>query len=237
MIARLIRSLANPEAAPPPWGLRAAIITILVALVAAIVGTFIALALFPSASYALLVGWVLGGTVTVIYVLSNFRDQREALRIGPSNTRLYLVLLFSIGMAVLIDTLGLAVTQNFFAALELMPLFGRNPSVIGWLVAAVFMLLVQPMSEELVFRGVFFPVVRHMLGGWLGWLASGLAYGLFHAFIYTSTNNIWHLFIAPFLVGLFLSAVRAYTRSTRAAIVAHVGFGLFALLKLLAVPV
>jgi MFS-type transporter involved in bile tolerance (Atg22 family) len=62
-------------------------------------------------------------------------------------------------------------------------------------------------------------------------------YGLFHAFVYTSTNNTWHLFIAPFLIGLFMSAVRAYTRSTRAAIVAHVGFGLFALLKLLAVPV
>lgn len=236
MIARLIQRLANAEATPPPWGLRAAIITVLVAVLAVIVGTVIALALFPAAPYALLVGWTLGGVVTIIYVLSNFREDREALRTGPTSARLALVLLFSIGMALLIDTLSLIVTQRFFASLELMSLFGFEPGLAGWLVAVVFMLLVQPVSEELVFRGVFFPAARQALGGWGGWLASGLLYGLFHAFIYTATDNLWHILIAPVVAGLVLSAIRAYTQSTRAAIVAHMGFGLFALLRLLAVP-
>ena len=47
---------------------------------------------------------MLGAIVTASFVWSSTRRNRESLRIGPTNARLFLVLLFSLGMALLIDT-------------------------------------------------------------------------------------------------------------------------------------
>lgn len=239
MIRRFLRSLANAEASVPPWRLSTGLIMMVLALVATIVGAFILLNLLGDVPLAPLAGWTLGSVVTIVYVWSAFRQHRDALRLGPTNSRLILLLLFSVGLALLIDLIILAITRQFYPAPELLNLLFAPPGVAGWLLAALFMLLAQPVAEELVFRGVFFPVIRQALGGWGGWLMSALAYAVFHLIAYTTspTANIWHTFITPLLIGLVISAVRANTRSTRAAIIVHIGFNLFALLKLLVVPV
>jgi membrane protease YdiL (CAAX protease family) len=157
--------------------------------------------------------------------------------VGPVHARLFLPLLFGIGVAVLIDVLVLGFSRQFFPAPELLSLLYADAGPVGWLTAALFMVAIQPVAEELVFRGMLFPTVRALFGGWLGWLLSGFVYALFHLLIYTSgPTDIGFTLVTPLLAGLFISAVRANTRSTWAATAAHMGFGIFALLKILAIP-
>jgi len=102
------------------------------------------------------------------------------------------------------------------------------------------MVFAQPIGEELVFRGVLFPSLRMIFGGWGGLLVNALVYTAFHAAIYTAntvangSTALWVSIGIPILHGLIFAAFRAYTGSTRAAIVAHAMFGLFAIVKLLA---
>lgn len=236
MFSKLFKRLGQAESPAPPWGLGTALLMIVIATLTMIIGTFITLSLQPNAPHALILGWTLGGIVTVIYTLSSLRQHRDTLRLDGNYTRLYLVLLFSIGMALLIDTINLISGPATTVSAELSLLAGTQPGVFAIFVAAIFMLVVQPLSEELIFRGVLFPAARQVMGGWLGWLVSGAASGVFHLVMYTSTESVTQGFIFPMLMGLTLGMIRAYTHSTRAAIVAHAGFGLFALLKLLAFP-
>jgi membrane protease YdiL (CAAX protease family) len=95
----------------------------------------------------------------------------------------------------------------------------------------------QPVAEELVFRGIALPALRQGFGAWMGLVLCSLAYGLFHQLAYSSPTNdatlVWYGLALPLLAGLFISGVRVYTGSTRAAIAAHMAFGLFAVLKAL----
>lgn len=237
MIARILRSLANPEPENPPWGLTTALAMPLLVLVALIFGSVIALSLLGTESYVPLVGWTAGSSMAAVYIYAAFRRDRVALRLGTANVRLFIVLLFALGMAVLIDLIDVAVTGQFLPVPELRSLVGTDAGFAGWLAALLFMLVTQPLAEELAFRGVFYPSVRRLLGGWGGLLACALAYGLLHLIAYTSTpdTHLWHTFATPALHGLVISGVRASTGSTRAAVIAHVGIGIFALLKLAAV--
>ncbi len=208
-----------------------------VAIIAFIAGSILTLTLLEGNSLAPLLAWSVGGLVTTVYVWLSRRHQRTALRLGPANARLFIVLLFAVGMAIVIDTLILALSQQFFPAPELVSLLFTDPGVAGWLMAALFMIVIQPVAEELVFRGVVFPTARSLFGGWLGWLLNGLVYAVFHLILYTSgPATLWFTLVTPLLAGLFIGGVRAYTRSTGAAIVAHMGFGIFAIIKLLALP-
>jgi membrane protease YdiL (CAAX protease family) len=44
---------------------------------------------------------------------------------------------------------------------------------------------------------------------------------------------MWYGLLSPLIAGLVYGAVRLYTQSTRAALLVHAAFGLFALVKLL----
>jgi membrane protease YdiL (CAAX protease family) len=234
----VLRSLAVPEADVPPWSPGTALLMPLILLLAQIAGAVALLSLLAGeAQVAPLLGWILGSLIAAAYLWSALRQNRAALRLGPTKARLPLVLLFAFGMAVLIDLIDLGVTGSFLPAPELAGLVGANAGLAGALAAALLMLLAQPVADELAFRGVFFPMARQRLGGWGGLLTVALLYGLFHMIIYTSDPGVhlWHTLGTPALSGLVISGVRAHTRSTRAAIVAHVGFGIFALIKLLAV--
>jgi membrane protease YdiL (CAAX protease family) len=232
-----LRRLANPPVESPPWSLLTAIIALIAALAALIIGTVIMLSLLGPTGYAPLLGWILGCGAAAAYIWSAFRRDRAALRTGPTQSRLFVVLLFGLGMAVLIDLIDLGATGNFLPAPELLSLLGADAGIMGWLAAIFLMLVAQPVAEELAFRGVFYPSVRQALGGWGSLLVCAVLYGLFHLVAYSTApgDNLWHTFITPALNGLVITGVRANTGSTRAAIIAHAGFGIFALLKLLAV--
>ncbi len=160
MLTRLIRSLAIAEADTPPWSLTWALWVVLIAIVAAFAGTLVAYGLTNGSLAAPLLGWTLGGLVTIAFIWRSRRADRESLRLSFKNVRLYIVLLLGVGMAVLVDVIGLGVTQAYLPAPELAGLFGIHVDLIAWLLAALFMLAVQPVAEELVFRAVLFVSLR-----------------------------------------------------------------------------
>lgn len=237
----MLKKLSRPEP-QPPWSFPGALAAIVAMFAALVIGTTVAQTLLGDSPAALLTGWSIGMVLTVLFVLATRRRTPEgerALGIGPTRSRLPIVLLFGLGMAIALDLLSQAVTGEFnLASSELLALSAEGTTVFGWIIAFLFMGLLQPVGEELVFRGMLYPAVRHVLGTWSTLLMVAGFHAAFHFAAYTPVADdrtifIWYGFVLPLLDALVITGVRAYTGSTRAAIVAHAGIGLFAVLKVL----
>lgn len=248
-MSRFLKRLATLEA-PPPWGIGTVITSLLAAIAAIVVGTTLAFMLFGTTALATIAGWAVGMLIIIAFVIiSRSRpDEREALGLGATESALPIVLLLSLGVAITLDLVGLAVTGVASPVTELLIFFGGAPGTgvtipfaadaFAWIVAIMLLVLFQPLAEELMFRGLIYPALRTGLGAWVGFFATAILYAAFHLFTYTTTPQsnfpfTWYVLLLPLLNGLYLTAVRAYTRSTRAAIVAHVGLGIFAILRAL----
>jgi len=236
----------NPPESAPPWGLPAAALAIVGAFVAMIAVSVFVGTWLGERPATLLIGWTFGGLAVLAFVLQSRRSapDRAALRLTRTRMVLPLLLALNIAIAMLLDLLSLGVTGQFLPVSELLPLAQQPGEVASWLFAVVFMVIVQPIAEELVFRGVTLPALRATFGGWAGILASAILYGVFHFVVYSPTypalypdatrdTALWYGLLLPSLDGLVFSLVRARAGSTRAAIIAHAAFGIFALLKLL----
>jgi membrane protease YdiL (CAAX protease family) len=233
-MSAVLKRIGRLDAAPP-WGFFTAVTTLFVAVLASvIIGTLFAVSFFGDQPYYPLVAWSVGSLLTIVYVNISRRADREHLRLQTGRSRLFIVLLFSLGMAITIDVIGLLSSGQFMLVPELLPLLPARESIAGWVLAALFLLALQPLAEQLVFSGVFFPAARHMLGAWGGYLATVGVFALFHYLVYgyPPVNGLWPSLIAPLLAGLVIIGARANAGSTRSAIVAQIGFGLFALTKL-----
>jgi membrane protease YdiL (CAAX protease family) len=241
VIARLFSRLSAAEASPT-WGLLTAFNSIIVAYIMIVVGTFVGAYFVTQTTPALQIGWIVGCLLITGFVALSRRRDREALRLEGRGSALILAVLFSLGVAILFDVLSLAVTRQFLPVPELLGLVQQSVAEIrlspGEIVAAfLLMVIAQPIAEELVFRSIALPVLRQAFGPWLGLVVCALAYGLFHLLAYSSPTGdptlVWYGLALPILVGLVIGGVRVVTGSTRAAIVSHMAFGLFALLKAL----
>jgi len=220
---------------------------VIVLFAAHIIGSFIALALLNFSQYTALVAWLIGAGLTIIYVFVRFAkpEQRAALRLGVGENvvmvqQVFLMLLIGVGLSVALDVVSGRVTSAFLPEPELVQLYSNASGTItllGWILALLFMAVAQPIAEELIFRGILLPSLRSTIGAWPGYILSALIYAVFHGLAYGSSisdfNGLWYGQILPFISGLIFGAVRLTTGSTRAAILAHAGFGLFAVVKLL----
>ncbi len=240
-----IRNLLARAGAPeptPPWSLSSALLTIAFAFIALIIGSAVALIWLGEQDYTPLAGLVLGGILIILFVLQTRRADLGALRLYPSNPPLLFIMFIALGAAIILDLLSLAVTREFLPKPELL---GLRPGALGavqWLAAGVFLVIIQPIAEGLVFRAVALPALRTMLGAWGGLIAASLGAGVFHLALYppnyhtlSSLVPLWYGLLIPAVEALFFGLVRGYTGSTRASIAAQVAFGIFAVLKLLAI--
>jgi hypothetical protein len=239
MFQQLRARLGAPEAAPP-WSLTAGLVAAVAAFLATIIGGTIAYSVVPQAGYAPLLAWTIGAILTTafVYISRPKPEERAALRMGNFNAPVVFLLFIGVGMALALDVLTMRLAGRFLPEPELLNLFGARPiELFGWLLAALFLVVIQPIAEELVFRGLLLPALRAELGPWPGYLLDAALYGLFHLLVYPplsqDAGGLWIGLGIPFVAGLIFAAVRLYTGSTRAAMVAHAAFGLFALAKLL----
>jgi membrane protease YdiL (CAAX protease family) len=237
----LLARLGAAESAPP-WSLTAAAFSIAAAVIAMFAGTFVGLAWFDPAPHAGVAGWAVGGIMGALLVYQTRRAQLDALKLGASRTPLLFVMFIALGLALLFDVIGLAVTGVFSPSPELLILSASGTiSAAGWFFAVLLMVAAQPAVEELVFRGIALPSLRHALGGWGGLIVCAALSAGFHLLIYPpnyapaagSVTPIWYGAALPFLDALALCIIRVLTGSTRAALAAHAIFGLFAVIKLL----
>lgn len=233
-----IQQLRTPEPAPP-WGLLNALgIVVGAFIMTALVGGVIASTFAAQGAAALLIGWSVGGALTVMLVLITRRDDdaRAALRLAESSLPLLIAFGVGLGVAVTLDLIAIPILGEVRRPPELLALTA-GAGVITWGFALVFMLAVQPLAEELVFRGVLFPALREAQSITVAVIVSAAFYGIFHQLVYTAPRDgfggFWYGLAEPTLVGVVLGLVRGATGSTRAAVAVHVGVGAFALIKTL----
>lgn len=227
------------QEAEPPWGFFIAFNTVAMAFVSlTFIGTLISYSLFDEGPFFLPVGWAAGCLLTILYINISRRNDREHLRLEARNSRLLIVLLFGIGMAITFDVAALLINGLFLPAPELLNLVPVRDNPAAWLVAILLMVLLQPVAEQLLFSGVFFPAAQQAMGAWGGYLLTVIVFGLFHMLVYAypPVLGMWSSLTAPVLAGFVIIGARANSGSTRAAIVAHMAFGLFAVLKFFVLP-
>lgn len=230
--------------AAPPWGWGDVLLALLVlALGTLLVASAVALSFFPNATTpepsGLLLGWLVGLGLVVAFMLVRWRAKPEkfaALKLGSSAIPLYTALLIGAGGGLTADVVA-GIGSGDFALFA--PLLGVSLADTGTLaLAALFLVLVQPVAEGLVFAGVLLPSLRAALGPWPGLVTAILAYAGYYAVVYGALLPPelvpWHGVAYPLVVGLFVLAVRIGANSTRAAIIAQVGAGLTAFVVLLA---
>lgn len=229
------KQLNQPEAAPP-WGLITAIVAVVIAFVfLTLVGGTIGLTLLADTPSALPAGWLAGSLLTLAFVLITRRTPEDRRALFQPGKGMPLLIAFGIGfgIAVTLDLIAAIFVQQVIRAPELATL---TSGLALWGIGGVFMIIVQPLNEELIFRGMLYPALRAAQGWVVAVVVSSAFYGLFHQLIYSSplyagTLGLWYTLIEPLLAGLVFGLIRAASKSTWAAVAAHVGFGVFAFLK------
>ncbi len=163
---------------------------------------------------------------------------------SPLQLTLFL-LLIGVGLALTLDVVTGRATGLFLPVPELLRpyqdflLYQLPTSAITWILAVLFMVVLQPIAEELVLRGIVLPTLRESVGPWPGFFIAAALSGAFHLLAYAAPPGdfaaTWYGMVSPFLAAIIFGAVRIYTGSTRAAIITHMAFGVFAVVKLLTV--
>ncbi len=253
MFRQLMKRIAATEPTPP-WTIWGAIGAMVASFVAIIVGSTIAVILEES-QYSLLLGWSVGAGLVIALVWFTRRSPRywSALWNGTpaskndnnSTQSIFWYLLIGVGLAILLDLIGRAVIGFIIPDPELLNLYsyvqiyGQPVLALSWILVTLFMVVLQPLAEGLVFQGLLLPSLRATIAPWPGFILSAVAYTMFHFIAFqppaTASNTalIWIGVVEPLICGLIFAAVRVYTGSTRAAILTHMAFGLFAVVKLL----
>ncbi len=84
----------------------------------------------------------------------------------------------------------------------------------------VLSITLAPFMEELFFRGFLYPVLARKFGMMAAIFFTGAAFGLLHG---AQLKFSWAVLII-FIVGVVLTAVRAFTKSVAASFLVHVGY-------------
>jgi membrane protease YdiL (CAAX protease family) len=247
MFKRLSSLIGSAEAAPP-WTLFTALLILVAAFASIIMGSTAASLILPSAQFTLLAGWSIAALLALAIAFLNLprAEQRAALRLTQSPTlpNIFFLLFIGVGLAVALDVILRGLTGAALPEAELMDidfrvrLYGQSVQPLSWVLIVLFMVVLQPLAEEVVFRGVLMPSLRATLGAWPGFVVTGVLYAGFHMLMYPpplqeSGTAALYGFVTPLIAGLIFGAVRIYTGSTRAAVFTHAAFGLFAVINVL----
>lgn len=208
----------------------------------------------PDALSFILAG-ILGGVVMVWVIRQNMYNaiyeaqgklkkadpdltMQRVLSLKESESRpLWIVWLMALCVVITMDTVAVLLgkpTTSFITGLDRM----GDASWASWLLAGILFVLVRPIIEEVIFRGILYPVLAQRLGDNLKavWVSAALFTGLYLIQVF-KTDVDWHMLywglIYPLVLGVTAGISRAHTKSTTAAIGTHAMFGLFMVLNAL----
>lgn len=97
---------------------------------------------------------------------------------------------------------------------------------------ALFAVIVAPVAEELVFRGLLYRSIRDRLGVWPGAIISGIAFGLIH---FTATGTLLDrlsLQLTMMVTGVGLALIYERRGTIVADIAGHAAFNLLAVIAI-----
>ena len=241
----LMQKLSLPETAPPPWSIITAAAAVLVTLVNLIgVGPALSSLLLGSAEptpFLLMLSWTFGLALTLAYALVNRRSSPEswqALRLHRGFLPTQIALLVGVAIALAVD-LAISLASGQF--LPIPEIYGfQAQGLAGAVVAALLLLVAQPLAESLVFQAVLLPSLRSIIGPWGGVVITSALFTLLHYAVFFSpyqaayNSALWHGLAYPLLTGFAFCLLKVYTGSSRAVIIGRVGTGLVFLLTALA---
>ncbi len=243
MLRSIRQRLASAEAIPP-WSLTSALLFAFVYVIVWIAAQSFAVAATagdlsrptPSAlALGALIACILNAIVVFQWVSRRARENAiQALRVFQTPALpLFVVVLLSLGAAWLIDLIGVLTvlkgSQIVPPALEV--LIQSDAPAIGWIVAAVTAIVIQPIGEELTYRGLLYPALAARFGNELSILMTSAVFTVVMAVL--AGPLPWYALIQPLLMSLWVTGIRAYTQSTQMAMVARAAFGLFFVLSAL----
>ena len=87
----------------------------------------------------------------------------------------------------------------------------------------LFAVLVAPFMEELLFRGLLYPVIARAAGVGFGIVVTGLLFAVMHA---SQLGWSWGPVLILFAVGAALTTIRAVTKSVASSMLTHMGYNL-----------
>jgi len=155
----------------------------------------------------------------LMYLLAGARGEspRKAIQWNwPQRWALFLW--YGIGLSI-----GLQMFAHFLPMPKTLPIdqFFETPRQ-AWLLS-IFGITLAPLLEELFFRGFLYPVLARALNVPVAILITGLGFGAIHG---DQLKYSWGPVLIIVLVGIVLTAVRAYTRSVGSTVLMHVGYNL-----------
>lgn len=92
---------------------------------------------------------------------------------------------------------------------------------ISLIVLMIFVTIIGPIWEELLFRGFLFPLLAKSVGPWLGIVLSAIPFALLHG---GQNQWSWQYVLLIFLAGCVFGFTRYKTGSTAAAAIVHAGY-------------
>ena len=182
----------------------------------------------PTAT-VLLIGSAIGELLVIFYLYLTQRNQQQNLALTKTSYSIPLLLLIGMGAGITVDLIAAAGNRTFHPIPELTNI--NQEGIFGLVIAGIFLLFIQPIAEEIIFRGVLVPKLRELTSGIMGIIIGGILYGGFHYLAYAtalenSSTQLWYGIIAPSILGIFYGVIRVYTGSTRATILTHIGANL-----------
>ena len=237
--------LSLPEDTAPPWRTLSAALSVAVLLIClTVVGPALASLLLGSQAitpFLLMFSWALGMGLGIVFTLVNRRSSAEswaALRLGPGHLPRPLVLLLGVAIALAIDLVVNLGGGKFQSVPEIHGFQTQGPA--GLILAALLLILLQPLAESLVFQAILLPSLRWRLGPWTGVFAASALYVVLHLLVFWSAfadeySLLWYGLVYPALMGLAFCLLRVYTGSSSAVIIARMGAGLMFFLTALAI--
>ena len=256
LIQRIINKIQRPEDINIVWGLGLPISLMIISFLTRPLGVSMVTALrdedlaTPSI-LALLWGGIIA-SLPILWLIVQFvgnanarhaEEERQPpllftdlLKLTESRTApLWTVSAIGFIVIVLLDTLALIVGSEQESLILGLDRLG-DATTATWLGTVLYFLVILPLMEELLFRGLLYPVLVQRMNHNLP--AIGLTTLLFIGYYFLQVVDgalgwpvIYAGVIFPLVLGLTTGLVRAHTQSTLSAIGVHVAFNLFLILK------
>ncbi|HML16559.1 MAG TPA: type II CAAX endopeptidase family protein [Bryobacteraceae bacterium] len=101
------------------------------------------------------------------------------------------------------------------------PLEGFISDRKSLVVLMIFVTVIGPIWEELLFRGFLYPLLAKSVGPWLGIVLSAIPFALLHG---AQNQWSWQYVLLIFIAGCVFGYTRYKTGSTAAAAIVHAGY-------------
>lgn len=103
------------------------------------------------------------------------------------------------------------------------PLEGFISGRASLIILMLFVTLIGPVWEELLFRGFLFPLLEKSVGPWLGIVLSSIPFALLHG---AQNEWSWQYMLLIFIAGCVFGYVRWRSGSTAASTMVHAGYNI-----------